>query len=71
MFFGGDDKKNLEMHDNSNVTSILFVIAEKHQIVYGSVPSPYNGRTGKTVEVIDCGCGYGGLLGMSFCLWSS
>ena len=67
MFFGGDEKKNIEMYDNSKCYLNSIFVAIKHPIVYGSVPSPFNGKTGKTVEIIDCGCGYGGLLGRSFC----
>ncbi len=35
----------------------------KHPVKYPDVPSLHNGRKGKSVEILDCGCGYGGLLG--------
>ena len=37
-------------------------IAPKHPVVYPAIPSPNSGKHGKTVEIVDCGCGYGGLL---------
>jgi len=63
LFFNGTIEQNMLMFDNSIFQLFsLLKKAQKHAITYPSVPSPNNGKIGKTVEIVDCGCGYGGLL---------
>ena len=62
--YGGNLEQNIQIHDNSKQTIYIYIyIAYKFPIEYNSAAdNEVNGNKGKSVEIVDIGCGYGGLM---------